>query len=275
MLVAAPDYLRTMGMALYAGREFGSSDRIGAPSVVMVTQSFAAKVFPGQNALGKQLNICWDVPNPVEIVGITSDIRQERLGKTPQPTIFIPASQYPPYYVSLMVRTGGDPASQARGIQEAIHRVNPDQALYGVRTMDEVFSRSVAQPRFQSVLLTVFASVALLLATIGVYGVVAYSVAQRTREIGIRVVLGATRRSVATLVLREGLALAVLGVAIGLAGSLALSRVMRQLLFEIQPNDPATLSFVSAMLILVVVFAVLVPARRAARIAPVVALREE
>jgi predicted permease len=275
MLTTSPDYLRAMGLALLAGREFRPSDRLGAPSVVMVTQSFAAKEFPGRNALGKQLDICWDVPNPVEIVGIVSDYRQKSLDRSPRPTIFIPASQSPPYYAALLVRTTGHPASQARGIQEAIHRVNPDQALYDVQTMEEVFSRSVAQPRFQAVLLTVFAGVALLLATIGVYGVAAYSVAQRTREIGIRVVLGATRRSVATLVLREGLVLAAGGVAVGLAGSLLLSRVMGQLLFEIQPNDPATLSAVSAMLILVVVFALLVPARRAARVAPVVALREE
>jgi putative ABC transport system permease protein len=275
MLVTGPDYLRAMGMALYAGREFRASDRIGAPSVVMVTQSFAAQVFPGQNALGKRLNICWDVPNPVEIVGITSDYRQKSLGKIPRPTIFIPASQSPPYYTALLARTTGDPASQARAVQEAIHRVNPDQAVYDVQTMDDVFSRSVAQPRFQSVLLAVFAGVALFLATIGVYGVVAYSVTQRTREIGIRVVLGATRRGIAGLVLREGLVLAACGVTIGLAGALAVSRVLRQLLFEIQPNDPGTLTFVAATLIAVVVLAVLIPARRASRIAPVVALREE
>jgi putative ABC transport system permease protein len=275
MLVAGPGYLRTMGIPLVSGREFSATDRIGSPSAVMVTQSFASEVFPGQNAIGKQLNICWSIKNPVEIVGVTNDIRQKDLAKAPRATIFLPATQTPPYFTGLVVRTSGDPAAQTRSVEAAIQRVNPDQAVFDVRTMDEVFARSVAQPRFESMLLLGFAAVALSLAAIGVYGVVAYSVTQRTREIGIRVVLGATRRRVAGLVLREGLVLAALGVGIGLAGALGLSRVMQGMLFAIRPNDPATLAFVSAMLVLVVVFAVLIPARRAAVIAPVAALREE
>src|SRR5258708_11503666 len=168
MLVVGPGYLRTMGIELKSGRDFGLADRLGAPSVVMVTQSFAAKVFPGENAIGKQLNICWSVPNPVEIVGVTGDIRQKSLERSPRATVFIASAQSPSYFNALLVRTSGDPASLTHSVEEAVHRVNPNQAVFSVRTMEEVFARSVAQPRFQSVLLAAFAAIALMLAAIGV-----------------------------------------------------------------------------------------------------------
>ncbi len=275
MLVVSPGYLRAMGIPLMAGRDFSAQDRRSSPSVVMVTQSFASKVFPGENPIGRQLNICWPVANPVEIVGVTGDIRQRSLEKAPRHTILIAAAQAPPFFNTLLVRTSGDPAGVSRGVQDAVHRVNPDQALFSVRTMEEVFARNVAQPRFQSILLAVFAGIALALAGIGVYGVLAYSVTQRTREIGIRVVLGATRSDVLQLVLHEGALLAGAGLVVGLAGSIALSGLLRDLLFEIAPSDPPTLISVAALLGFIAIVASVIPARRAAQIAPVVTLREE
>ncbi len=274
-LIVGTDYLKTMGIALNEGREFLTSDRIGAPSVAIVTRSFAAKVFPGESAVGKQIRVCWSVPNPVQIVGVSADIRQTTPEKAPRETVFLPNLQTPTYGAGLVIETENDPASEARTVEAAIHRVNPNQAVSGVRTMDELFAQSVAQPRFQSLLLGVFAALALAIAAIGVYGVVGYSVTQRTREIGIRVVLGATRRGVAAMVLKEGIVLTAGGVVLGLAGAFWLSQLLSDLLFEVRPTDPPTLIAVSALLAATAALAACIPARRATRIAPVVALRDE
>lgn len=248
---------------------------MGAPSVVLVSRSFAAQVFPGQNAVGRRLNICWPIPNPVEIVGIAAEIRQTAPEDRPRPTVYLANLQAPMFFASLVVRAKSDPVALTPAVLEAIHRVNPDQAVSNVRTMDEVFSRAVSRPRLQSLLLGTFAAIGLLLAAIGVYGVAAYSVTQRTREIGIRMVLGASRRGVAGMILREGLLVAGAGLCIGLAGAASLSGVVGKLLYDVAPGDPATLVSVSALLVAAVILAMLVPARRATRIAPIVALREE
>ncbi|MGA2738426.1 MAG: ABC transporter permease [Bryobacteraceae bacterium] len=274
-LVISPGYFQTMRTAMLSGRDFAARDRYGAPSVLVVNHAFAERFFASQNPVGKKLNVCWTIPNPVEIVGVVADARQTELKEPPHPTIFLANAQGPMYFARLVVRAANDPRQMARAVQTAIHRVDPDQAISNVQTMDEIFSDSVARPRFQLVLLLVFAAIAMLLATIGVYGVVSYSMSQRTQEIGIRVALGAGAGDVSRLVLREGLLLGGLGVAVGLAAALASTRVLESLLFEVTPTDPLTLGGVAGLLLAVAIAATLWPARRASKVDPMVALRYE
>jgi putative ABC transport system permease protein len=240
------------------GRDFGPQDRFGMPSVLVVNHAFAERFFAGHNPVGKKLKVCWTVPNPVEIVGVVADARQTELKVAPHPTIFLANPQAPMYFARLVVRTRNDPRQMANAVEAAIQRVD-----------------SVARPRFQLVLLLVFAGIAMLLATLGVYGVVSYSVTQRTQEIGIRVALGARSRDVTRLVLREGLLLAGLGVAVGLACAVACTRLLESLLYEVAPNDPLTLGAVACLLLAVALAAAILPARRAAKVDPMVALRYE
>jgi len=274
-LVTGPGYFRTIGTPMLSGRDFGPQDRFGTPTVLVVNHAFAARFLAGQNPIGKKLNVCWTVPNPVEIVGVVADARQTDLKVAPQPTIFLANAQGPMYFARLVVRTGADPHQLARAVQAAIHRVDPDQAISNVETMDDIFSDSVARPRFQLVLLLVFAGIAVLLATIGVYGVVSYSVTQRTQEIGIRVALGARSMDVSGMVLREGLLLGGLGVALGLAAAVAATRLLSSLLFQVTPTDPVTLGTVAGLLLAVTLAATLLPARRATKVDPMVALHYE
>ena len=274
-LVISPGYFQVMGTPMLRGRNFLQSDQFGASPVAIVNHAMAERYFAGQNPIGKQLNVCWTVPNPVEIVGVVADARQVELKVPPQPTIFLANSQSPMYFAHLVVRAQNDPHRMARAVQAAIHRVDPDQAISNVETMDTIFSDSVARPRFQMVLLLVFAGIAVLLATIGVYGVVSYSVSQRTQEIGIRVALGARRGDVSRLVLREGLLLGGLGVAAGLVAAVAFTRVLGSLLFDVTPTDPVTLGGVAGVLLAVALAATLWPARRATKVDPMVALRYE
>ncbi|HTQ54374.1 MAG TPA: FtsX-like permease family protein [Bryobacteraceae bacterium] len=204
-----------------------------------------------------------------------ADARQVELGAAPEPTIFLDNIQAPMYFAHLVVRTRNEPRRIARAVEAAIHRVDADQALSGIETMQDVFSDSVSRPRFQLVRLLVFAAIAVTLAATGVYGVVSYSVTQRTQEIAIRVALGARAADVSRLVLREGLMLAGAGVAAGLAGAVALGRVIRSLLFEVTPSDPLTLTAVAGLLLGIATAATLLPARRAAGVDPIVALRYE
>jgi putative ABC transport system permease protein len=179
------------------------------------------------------------------------------------------------YFATIVVRATGDPDQMARSVEAAIHHVDPDQAVSEIKTMEAVFSDSVSSPRFQAILLLVFAGLAVTLAMIGVYGVVSYSVSERTNEIGIRVALGAASRDVVRLVLQEALILAGIAVVLGLVCSLALSRVLQTLLFEVTPTDPATLASVCGAILIVSALAAILPARRAMRVDPIVALRYE
>jgi predicted permease len=274
-LVISPGYFQAMGTPLARGRHFDGRDFFGAPSAIMVNQAFVKRFFPDRDSIGQKLNLCWTMQNPATIVGVIADARQTELETAPKPTIFVNNFQAPMYFAQLVVRAAGDPARIARAVEGAIHRVDPEQAITHAETMQQVFSDSVAQPRLELVLLAVFGAIAGLLAMIGIYGVVAYSAARRTREIGIRMALGALPNDVRRLILRESLILAALGIGIGLAGALALTRVLRSLLFETTPADPATLASVVGAVLLIVLVATLIPANRAARIHPTVALRYE
>ncbi|PYT98400.1 MAG: hypothetical protein DMG38_15765 [Acidobacteria bacterium] len=274
-LIVSPGYFLTMGTPILTGRDFEGRDGFNAPPVAIVNHAFVERFSSRQNILGKKLRVCWTIEKPVEIVGIVADARQAQLQDAPDPTIFLSNSQAPMYFATLVVRSAGDPRQVARSVEAAVHRVDPDQAVSDIRTMDTVFSDSVASRRFQATLLLVFAGLALALAVIGVYGVVSYSVSQRTNEIGIRFALGAASADVVRLVLREALALAAIALAVGLAGSLALTRVLQTLLFEITPTDPATLASVCIVILAVSALAAILPARRATRVDPMIALRYE
>jgi putative ABC transport system permease protein len=274
-LVVSPGYFKTMGTPMLSGRDFGPRDQFGSPGVAIVNHAFAEHFFHGRDPVGRALNVCWTISNPVTIAGVVADARQTELQRAPQPTIYLDNIQAPMYFAHLVVRSRNDPNRMARSVQAAIHRVDADQAISGIETMREVFSDSVSRPRFQLVLLLIFAGIALLLAIIGVYGVVSYAVAQRTQEIGIRMALGARTADVSRLVLREGLLLAGIGVVLGLAGAVVFSRLLRSLLFEVTPTDPVTFACVAGLLLAVAIAATWLPARRAAKVDPMVALRYE
>jgi putative ABC transport system permease protein len=274
-LIVSTGYFQTMQTSLLSGRDFTDRDSFDLQPVAIVNHAFVERYYSGQNILGKQFHVCWTLKKPVEIVGVVADARHVQLQDAPEPTIFLSNSQAPMYFATLVIRAAGDPSQLAHSAEDAIHRVDPDQAVSDIQTMDTVFSNSVSSPRFQAVLLLVFAGLAVALAMIGVYGVVSYSISQRTSEIGIRVALGARSWDVVRLVLREALSLAAIALLIGLAGALALSRVLQSLLFEVTPTDPLTLTLVCLVVLAVSALAAIVPARRATRIDPLVALRYE
>ena len=274
-LVVSPGYFQTMKIPIVRGRDFDARDAVDSPSVILVNQAFVRQFLGGRNPIGERLNVCWTVRNPAAIAGVVADARQADLNTPPKPTIFVDNLQSPMFFAQLVVRAAGDPKRIVRDVENAIHRVDPDQALTHVEAMDQVLSDSVAQPRFELVLLAVFGGMAGLLAIVGIYGVVAYSAAQRTREIGIRAALGAASGDIRAMVLREGMSLALGGIGLGLAGALALTRLMRTLLYETRPADPATLAVVAAAIFVLVLGAALIPANRAARVDPLTALRYE
>ena len=274
-LIISPGYFDTMGTPLLSGRDFNERDTLKSPSAAIVNQAFVSKYFPNGDALGKQLGVCWSVQNPVQIVGVVADSRQTKLKDAPAPAIYLANTQAPLAGATFVARAAGDPQQVLRSIEIAIHRVDPDQPITEVRTMDSVFSDSASDARFQVVLLVIFAGLAVVLAMIGVYGVVSYSVGQRTQEIGVRMAMGAAATSIARMVLREALLLAVLAVVIGLAGAFALTRLMEALLYETTPTDPITLTAAAVAVLLVATLAALIPARRAMQVDPMVALRYE
>lgn len=274
-LIISPGYFDTMGIPFQSGRDFDLRDTLKSPSAAIVNQAFVSKFFPNGDALGKQLGLCWTVKNPAQIVGVVADSRQTKLKDEPKPSIYLANSQAPLPGATFVVRAAGDPQQALRSAQIAIHRVDPDQPITAMRTMDSVFSDSASDARFQVVVLVIFAGLAVALAVIGIYGVMSYSVGQRTQEIGIRLAMGAAASSIASMVLREALLLAGLAVGIGLAGALALTRLMQALLYETTATDPAILAAASLTVLLVATLAALLPARRAVRVDPMVALRHE
>ena len=275
-LIISSGYFDTMGTPFRSGRDFNERDKLKSPAAAIVNQAFVSRFFPNGDALGKQLNVCWGVANhPVQIVGVVADSRQTKLRDAPGPTIYLANTQAPLSGGTFVVRAAAEPQQVLRSVEAAIRRVDPDQAVTEPRTMGRVFSDAASDARFQLVLLVTFAALAITLAMIGVYGVVSYSVGQRTHEIGIRMAMGAATSEIRKMVMREALLLAGVAVAIGVAGALALTRVMESLLYETTPTDPATLAASSVTILLVAAAAALLPARRAVRVDPLVALRYE
>jgi putative ABC transport system permease protein len=274
-LIISPKYFSVMGTALLSGRDFDARDTFGHNPVIVVNEGFARQFFPNENPIGKRLKVCWDPPGSGVIVGVASNARQSGLADKPAPTIFLDQAQAPMYFVNLVVRTAVAPTAMAKSVERAIHDVDPNQPVYKVESMEDVVAESVARPRVESSLLALFAGLALVLSAVGLYGVLAYSVSQRTQEIGIRVALGAEPGQLVREVIRDALRLILPGIALGLIGSVAITRLLRSLLYETTPNDPFTFAAVSVVLIVVAMIAAYVPARRAARVDPITALRYE
>jgi putative ABC transport system permease protein len=268
------DYFRTMQIPLVAGRPFG--EREPEPAVI-VNETMARGFWPGQYPIGRRILL--GAPRPgapwLTIVGVVGDVRNSRLDVQPLPQMYVPLDQSPELSMALVVRTTGDISGVIRSVRRQLFALDPNQPLYDVKTIEQRLESSVAQPRFQAVLLGIFAALALVLAAVGIYGVIAQSVVHRTHEIGIRMALGAESGSVLRLVLMEGMALAVAGIALGLAGTLALGRMLASLLYEVTAFDPVTFGCAAALLAAVAFAACYVPARRAARVDPMIALRWE
>ena len=274
-----PDYFRSAGIPLVKGRAFSMRDKAGAPGVVMINEALAREHFPNEEPLGKRIHLelfTGKIDAGWEIVGIVGNVHQRGLGERVRPCVYRPYSfSFGVSGGNLVIRTKGAPLSMAESVRKAILEIDPTQPMLNVRTLDEVIAALVAQRRFVLLLLGGFAGVALLLAANGLYGVIAYAVAQRTREIGIRMALGATRRDVLSLVLRQGIKLAGIGVVVGIAAALGLTRGLAKLLYEVRAIDLPTFTGVSLVLLLVALLASWLPARRAARVDPMVALRHE
>jgi len=276
--VASADYFQTLGIPLLAGRLFGPDDRRGAPHAILASASAAKKLWPRSSALGRHVRF-GARPGATriegEIVGIVGDVRDDELGVGPRPEFYASLAQAPISAFHAVVRTAGRPSRLADAVRAEVRRMDPALVVHGLSSVEDIVSRSVARPRFTVRLLLVFAAMALLLSAIGIYGVIAYAVSQRTREIGIRMALGAGRRDVEGLVVRDGMRLTAAGLVLGLGGALAASRLLAGLLFEVPPADPGTYATVSVLVLGVALLACWIPARRASRVEPVAALRGE
>jgi putative ABC transport system permease protein len=273
--VISDGYFRTMGIPMIAGREFGPRDRMGAPQVAIVNQAAAKLIFPGENPVGQHLKAFWYPISVAEVVGVAADVRHNGLDLAPEPCLFLSQAQAPSGMASLVIRTSSDPASAIAAVKEQMRAAAPNQGVQDVNTMEQLISSSMARPKLQVVLMAIFGVVALALACVGVFAVVSYSVEQRSREMGIRLALGAAPRSILRLVLGEGLALASAGILGGLLAALALTRYLATLLYSVRPTDPLVYSGVTALLALAAAAGCFVPARRATRVDPAVVLREE
>jgi putative ABC transport system permease protein len=274
-----PGYFRTVGVRLVRGRDLSERDRMGVPGAVVVNEAFVRRHFPGADPLGQRIRAgAWlpGAPGSFEIVGVAADEPFGGLSGEAGPATYFAHAQFPMNDMWLIVRgKPGDLPALAAMLRERVWSVDPDLPVEQVQTMREVLSASVAEPRFNTALVSLFAGVALLLAAVGIYGVLSYTVTQRTGEIGVRMALGAERGRVLRLVVGQGVGVALLGIALGTAGALALSRVLTSLLYGVSEHDPAIFGGVVALLTTVALAAAYLPARRASRIEPVVALRYE
>jgi predicted permease len=266
------DYFRTLGIPLTGGRGLEPTDTEETPLVTVVSQAFARRFFPGEDAVGKVVSLG---TTEVPIVGVVGDVRQAGLAEPAPPLIYLHVMQNGRASMNLVVRGHGALLPLATAARQAIWSVNPSQTISRITTLEEVVSEAVTRPRLLSVMLGLFAVLGLALAAVGIYGVLAYTVSQRQREMGVRLALGAQPADVLRLVLRSGMALAGSGVALGVAGALVLSRVMGSILYGVAPHDPLTFAGVMALLLAVALLACLVPARRAMRVDPAVTLRGE
>jgi putative ABC transport system permease protein len=272
----SPGYFRTVGQRFMAGRDFDDRDKAGAPVAIIINEAFARRYFPAQNPLGKHIKGEWTGKSaPAEIVGVVSDVRDVNLNLAPQPGMFVSCVQFPPQAAYVVVRTAGPPLRLAPAVRDQIWSVDKNHPILEITTVDEILSNSVAGPRFRVVLLGAFAGLALVLALVGIYGVVSYGVAQRTHEFGVRMALGASQHDVFKQVVGQGLTMAMSGGVLGLAASFALSRVLTNMLYEIRPTDPITFVGTAILLICVSLVACYIPAQRATKVDPMVALRYE
>ena len=273
--VITNEYFKAMGIPLLRGRLFNEQDAADSTNKVIVNEAMARKHWPNQDPIGKKIKISWNDTREDEVVGVVGDVRHQGLDAIPRSMTYWPHARFAYPSMTLAVRTAGESGTVVSAVSRAIREQDPDLAVADVQTMDEVIDKSVAQRRLTMLILGIFAAAALVLAAVGIYGVISYSVTQRTQEIGIRLALGAQRSDVLRMVMRQSAVLALVGIAIGAAGAFALTRLMSDLLFQVKPFDPLTFAAVSGLLAGIAMLASFVPGRRATRVDPVVALRAE
>jgi putative ABC transport system permease protein len=276
--IVTPGYLRTMQIPLLMGRELTTQDVAGVEPVALISDTFARRYWPGEDPLGKRIKFPGSTARPEPwrtIVGVVRDVKQYGVDKESTMQLYLPEAQLPVSWLTLVVRTAGDPAQTLSAIRNEIRGVDPDQAVFEVATMEGLLAESIARRRFVMILLAGFAALALTLAAIGIYGVMAYTVAQRTQEIGVRMALGAQASDVLKLVVGQGMRLALGGVGIGLAAACGLTHLMTTLLFSVSAIDPLTFGVIPLLLIAVALLACYIPARRATKVDPMIALRCE
>jgi putative ABC transport system permease protein len=272
--VISSGYFHTMGISMLAGREFEPRDRAGAPQVAILNQTAARQNFPGENPVGKRMRVYWTGPPEVEIIGVASDIRHNGLDVASVPCLFLPQAQRPAGWASLLVRVS-DESGVVEAVKQQIHNVAPHQGIEDVQAMDSVLSDSLARPRLDAAIFAVFSAVALILACVGIYAVISYSVEQRTREMGIRLALGAAPASILRHVLREGLVLCGAGIAVGLVAAALLTRYLESLLYTVRPMDAPVYAGVTLVLGACALAGCYFPARHATRVDPAVVLRDQ
>jgi len=274
--IVSPGYFHTMGVQLLQGREFTAADRADAPGVIIINRELARRFFPGQDALGKRVDMGFRQGTPLEIVGVVDDERHESLQAPLYPGMYLPYAQVSTTRpLILLLRSASDPAALTRAVRAQVRELDAQLPVYDIRTGRQVLAAAAARPQFMTALLTAFAVVAALLATVGIYGVMSYMVAQSTRELGIRLALGAQVGDVLRLVIGQGLLLAGAGIGAGLLGALAGAQSLRNLLFEVSATDPLTFAGAALLLLLVALLACWIPARRATKVDPMIALRCE
>ncbi len=283
--IVTPGFFATLGIPMAMGRGLLETDRADAPQVVVVSQEFAKHYYPAENPIGKRITLGWGRQRSANkadtvsvgglIVGVAGDIKARGSDVPPPETVYLPFAQAPIADVSILIRSTAAPALVIGSARTQLHEVDADLPIFDASAMTDVVSDSFGQPRFYAELLGSFAVIALLLAALGIYGVVSYGVSQRTRELGIRIALGASRGGIVSLVVRQGMALTTVGVLVGLVGSYWLTRLIASLLFGVQPVDPATFAAVSVVLLGVAGLASYIPGRRAALVDPIIAMRSE
>jgi putative ABC transport system permease protein len=277
----SPNYFQAIGLAMRQGRDFNEADSANAAPVAIINETMARSYWRDQSPIGRRFKVgAPESPNPwLTIVGVAADIRQVKTDAPVKAEMYIPYRQAAAFSGfaprDLVIRTTVKPESLVPAVRQAIHDVDPYQPITSIRTMDEVLGRETAQRQMGMTLVTAFAALSLLLAALGIYGVLSYFVVQHTPEIGVRMALGAQRSHVLKLVIGKGMKLALLGVGIGLAGAFALTRLMASLLFGVNATDPLTFGFIALLLTLIALLACLIPARKATKVDPMVALRFE
>jgi predicted permease len=275
MRAVTPGYFKAMGIPIKAGRGLTDADLANTPAVGVVSETLARTFWPNESAVGKFIDYEWYKMEHVEIVGVAGDVHHGGVDKEPFMEIYRPLTQFVYAGMTLVVRTSGDPAALAKPLRDAVRAIDRDQPIGRLETMSALVDKSLGTSRLSTMLFGLFGTVGLVLAAVGIYGVMSYGVIQRTREFGVRMALGARPTDVRTMVVRQGATLTVVGIGIGLAGAFGLTRLMRTLLFAVTPTDPITYVGIVLVLGAVALLASYLPARRATRVDPVIALRAE
>jgi putative ABC transport system permease protein len=276
-MLASSDYFPTLGIPLLKGRLFTEHDDANAQRVVVINQTLAQRFFPDEDPLGQRIQVRNSRGEPpwLTIIGVVHDVKTEGLDVENRPQLYLPIQQVSGLSLALVIRTIADPGSLSEAVRQEVRAVDADLPVYGIRTMEQVMSKAVSQRRFAMVLLGVFAFIALALSAVGIYGVMAYSVSQRTHEIGIRMALGAQPGDVLRMIIKQGLILTFAGMAVGLAGAFLVTGFLSSLLFGVSARDPVTFAGITLLLSAVAFLACYIPARRATKVDPMIALRYE